>query len=180
MRGTHTLTSILARFLARFRVFKGNDNPYYGIRIPPKLKKLWILLEFVSVLPVVLLRYLLPLILRKIVVGDRFTVDFVVWILMEVDDTKFLLSMLSRFMLALALKYRGVYIYAEPKVLYARKSDTPYKKLVFQCIAYRKIAEMLSSPEINTSGKSISESFHELLKIVRAYFPSSSTHVFVK
>lgn len=41
MRGTHTLASLLAKFLSRFSAFRGSDNPYYGIRIPKGFRRLW-------------------------------------------------------------------------------------------------------------------------------------------
>ena len=55
MRGTHTLASMLARFLSKFATFKGSDNPYYGISIPNNAKRVWQLIEFISVLPILLL-----------------------------------------------------------------------------------------------------------------------------
>jgi len=63
MRGTHTLASLLARFLSKFTIFRGPDNPYYGISVPCGMRRLWQLLEFISVLPVLLFRLmsLIPL-----------------------------------------------------------------------------------------------------------------------
>jgi len=46
MRGSHTLTSLLASFMTKFDCFKGSDNPYYNIRIPKSLKRLWQVLDF--------------------------------------------------------------------------------------------------------------------------------------
>ncbi|MEM3714446.1 MAG: thymidylate kinase, partial [Nitrososphaeria archaeon] len=50
-RGSHLLASILARFLSRFAAFKGCSNPYYGVTIPNRLRSIWIMIEFSSLLP---------------------------------------------------------------------------------------------------------------------------------
>jgi len=52
IRGTHTLASLLARFLSKFAPFRGSDNPYYGISIPNSARRIWQLLEFISALPI--------------------------------------------------------------------------------------------------------------------------------
>ena len=41
MRGSHTLISIIARFLSKFTAFRGYDNPYYRISIPSGAKRVW-------------------------------------------------------------------------------------------------------------------------------------------
>ena len=51
----HTLASLLARFLYKFAFFRGFDNPYYGISIPDSAKRIWQLVEFISVLPILLI-----------------------------------------------------------------------------------------------------------------------------
>ena len=80
LRGTHTFASILARLLKKFRTFQGNDNPYYGLRIPPKLRHLWQLLELISIIPVWLWRFAIPKFLGYTVIGERGLLDFIVWV----------------------------------------------------------------------------------------------------
>jgi len=75
-RGSHLLASVLAKFLSRFTPFRGYSNPYYRIAIPLKLRSLWILLEFSSLLPHYLLRRSLSLL--HLVIGDRGLLDFIV------------------------------------------------------------------------------------------------------
>jgi hypothetical protein len=60
MRGTHILALLLARPLSRLKAFRGLDNPYYGISIPSHMERLWQLIEFISALPVLLVRFMLP------------------------------------------------------------------------------------------------------------------------
>ncbi len=57
MRGSHLAAWVLGKFLSKFEKFRGGDNPYFRIRIPRNLRKLWQILETVSGLPRVLVNY---------------------------------------------------------------------------------------------------------------------------
>ena len=76
MRGTHTLSFALGRILRRFEVFK-SSNPK-RITVPAKLRPVWSFLEFTSLMPVLIERFVLPDLLGFWVVGDRYTPDFIV------------------------------------------------------------------------------------------------------
>jgi len=78
MRGTHTWASLLASFLSRFETFKGPDNPYYHISIPTSAKTMWQLIEFVSLLPLLLTRFIIPSVMGYVVIAERYTPDFTV------------------------------------------------------------------------------------------------------
>jgi hypothetical protein len=71
---------MLARFLSKFVTFKGSDNPYYGISIPSYMKRVRQLIEFISVLPVLLVWFLLPGLLGYTVIAERYIPDFLVWV----------------------------------------------------------------------------------------------------
>ena len=104
MRGTHTLASLLARFLSRFAPFRGSDNPYYGISIPNSARRIWQLLEFISALPILLIRFVLPNLLGYIVVAERYLSDFLVWVSLTTRDANYLKRLEAKFMLALSMK----------------------------------------------------------------------------
>jgi len=82
--GTLTLVSLLAKFLSRFSAFRGSDNPYYGIRIPKGFRRLWQLIEFISAIPIVLIRFVLPNMLGFLVIAERYLPDLVAWISLRV------------------------------------------------------------------------------------------------
>ena len=114
MRGTHTLASMLAKFLSKFVTFRGSDNPYYGISIPSHMKRLWQLVEFVSVLPVLLVRFMLPSLLGYTIIAERYIPDFLVWVVITTDDSSYLSSISARFLLALALRAKAkIYVKAD-------------------------------------------------------------------
>ena len=83
LRGTHTLASIFARFLARFSRFRGPCNPYYWICVPRVLRWLWVWVEFFSILPIVFFRFVVPRFLGCVVVAERCLVDFLVWLMVS-------------------------------------------------------------------------------------------------
>lgn len=104
MRGSHTLTSLLSKLLSKTDVFKGEANPYYGINIPPNLSKVWWLLEYISALPIILVKYVLPHHLGYIVVADRYVLDLIVWITLITNEDIFLRSLLAKHLISLARK----------------------------------------------------------------------------
>ncbi len=84
-RGSHLAASLLARMLSKTRTMRGHENPYYSIKIPEKLKPLWLLIEFTSILPHYLARKALSI--SGIAIGDRGILDFIVWIYINIDHT---------------------------------------------------------------------------------------------
>ncbi len=59
MRGSHTFAWILGKFLSKFPSMKGTDNPYFNIRIPKNIKKIWQIIETLSGLPYIIVNYVL-------------------------------------------------------------------------------------------------------------------------
>ena len=75
MRGTHTIASVLARILARFPAFRGSCNPYYRVCVSPKMRLLWLWVELASILPIILLRFITPRLLGRVVVAERSLIE---------------------------------------------------------------------------------------------------------
>ncbi len=166
VRGTHLLLSILARILARFKSFKGRDNPYYGLRIPRKIVKLWVFLELVNFIPVYMGRYIAPRIMGYTVVGERGVADFIAWIILTTRNPRFLNTLAGRFLVSLALRDNCIYVYSEPAILYARRSDEiSLHDAIKQVITYNKLAELLGSRSINTGDMSLKETIKKILRL---------------
>jgi len=169
LRGTHTRASILARLLRKFRAFQGSDNPYYGLRIPPKLRHLWQLLEFISIIPVWLWRLAVPKFLGYTVISERGLLDFIVWVSITTRDLGFIYSSLSRIALALGLKRcLNIYVRADLEVLKTRRADESAQTTPLQLALYDAIARAVGAPVIDTTGKSVDESLVEALNILKA------------
>jgi thymidylate kinase len=169
MRGTHTLASVLARLFSRFAAFKGSDNPYYGISIPSGMKRLWQLLEFTSVLPVLLVKFILPSILGYTVIAERYIPDFLAWISTTTRDENYLERLEARFMLALSAKANvRIYVTAsEAELIKRRSGEVGEKFLSRQLKLYNRLAKIVKAYKIDTTDRSIKETLNELLNLIQ-------------
>ncbi|MEM2823673.1 MAG: hypothetical protein QXF69_06195 [Thermofilaceae archaeon] len=164
-RGSHLFASLLARFLSRFAAFKGGSNPYYGVAVPNRLRSVWIVVEFFSLLP----HYLLRRLLSKLhpVIGDRGVLDFIVWIIVTLDYPEFLTSLIGRFLARLSAMDRAVYVTAAFEVLRKRAHGTPHIFLLKEWVCYNVLAKYYASYTIDTTDKTPKEAMGELLKCLR-------------
>ncbi len=167
MRGTHTFASSIAFFLSKFRVFEGTDNPYYNISVPSSMKGFWQVLEFSSVIPIVLFKFVFPRFLGFCVIGERCFVDFIVWVAIVTRDESYLGKLSSRFFQRLALKsYARVYVTADTSALLKRRSDVSATMLRKQQSLYEKLANTVEAYIINTTGKSSESSLEKLMLLL--------------
>jgi thymidylate kinase len=169
MRGTHTLASLLARFLSRFAPFRGFDNPYYGISVPNSARRIWQLLEFISVLPILLTRFTLPSLLGYIVIAERYLPDFLVWVSLTTRDANYLRKLEAKFMLALLMKVDvRVYVTAsEAELAKRRGGEVDREFLSRQLKLYDRMAKLVGAYKIDTTGRSVEETLESLLSLVR-------------
>ncbi|MEM1510554.1 MAG: hypothetical protein QW096_11880 [Thermofilaceae archaeon] len=164
-RGSHLFASVLARFFSCFTSFRGYGNPYYGITVSLKLRPLWVLVEFSSLLPHYLLRRFLSLL--HPVIGDRGLLDFVVWIIVTLDYPKFLSSLIGGFLARLAAKEKNVYVKADLATLSRRVVGMPPSFLAKEIACYSVLAKYYASHTIDTTSRTPMESLGELLKCLR-------------
>jgi hypothetical protein len=97
-RGSHLFASLLYRLLSRFSSFRGVCNPYYGVCVPVKLRPLWVHVKFWSLIPHVIVRFILRRFCR-VLVCDRGFMDFIVWVIVTLEHPSFLSSIYGRFLL---------------------------------------------------------------------------------
>jgi thymidylate kinase len=164
MRGTHTLALVIACFLSRFNSLKGQDNPYFRIRSPSPIK-LWQLIEFLSVIPVILVKYEIPRRIGYIVIGERSYIDFIVWIVTTTNDPLFIRSKYATILLKMATHGKNFYVTAKPNTLLKRKFNEIDKKFLEKQIKYYKIlSKMINAVEIDSTKKSL---YQCLLEVYR-------------
>ena len=164
-RGSHLFASVLARLLSSFTSLKGYGNPYYKITVPLKLRSLWVLIEFFSLLPHYLLRRFLSIF--HLVIGDRGLLDFLVWIIVTLDYPEFLSNIIGDFLARLATKDKNVYVKADFTTLRRRAAGVPLSFLVKEIACYNVLAKYYASLIIDTTDKTPKESLHELLKCMQ-------------
>jgi hypothetical protein len=165
MRGTHTLASLFARFLSKFATFRGFDNPYYGVSVPCGMRRLWQFLEFVSVLPILLVKFILPSILGYTVVAERYVPDFIVWVSVTTRDEDYLERFEAKFMLALSVRaYVRVYVTAsEAELVKRRGGEVNLKFLAEQLRLYDVLARLVGGYRVDTTGRDVDSSLREVL-----------------
>jgi thymidylate kinase len=168
MRGTHTLASLFAGFLSKFTIFKGPDNPYYGISIPSCMRRLWQLLEFISVLPILVFRFMLPSFLGYTVIAERYVPDFIVWVSVTTRDEDYLERFEARFMLALSVRADvRVYVTASVAELVKRRcGEVDLKFLTEQIRLYNALAKLIGSYRVDTTGRDVDSSLREVLRFL--------------
>jgi DNA polymerase III delta prime subunit len=168
MRGSHTFVSFIAPVLAKFKTFQGSDNPYYDIRIPFSMTRLWQSLEFFSALPVILGRYIIQESMGVSVVGERCFLDFIVWVAMVTRDESYLNNFSSRFLNALAQKsYACVYVTADSDTILKRRTEVSAEMLNKQQRLYRKLSKKNGILTLDTTGKGTDESFRLLQQYLK-------------
>jgi thymidylate kinase len=161
MRGTHTLTSILARMLAKSQSFTGSCNPYYNLCIPKNLMRLWQLLEFLSSLPIIIAKFILPS-LYRVIIADRYVLDFVVWISATLNNNEYINKFEAKFLRALFSKVKvKVYVTAEVRIL-SKRGGGNVTFLAKQLKLYDSLASTVDVYKLDTTDKSIEDSFSEL------------------
>jgi DNA polymerase III delta prime subunit len=156
IRGTHTLAYLLAMFLKKVFKFHGEELHYYKVWIPRQLEKFWLLIEFISIIPLIFLYYYLYRICY-VVVSERSLVDLIVWVLGGLKSKKDILkSFVFRTMLIFALKYKPIYITANINDLVKRK---PYEKdLILNMFSYYELLKnTLALEYIDTSNNTINK-----------------------
>jgi len=164
MRGTHTFASLLARMMARFPSLAGSDNPYYHISIPRRLLPMWQFVEFVSMLPVLFARFLLPSLRGNFVIAERYIPDFIVWVTITTDDPAYIKSFTARFLLSLLSKTgTKVYITADYAELLSRRNDVDPTFLKRQLNLYEKLAKSVGASKLDTTWASVDESAKALI-----------------
>jgi len=164
-RGSHFLASVLAKFLSRFGGFRGSCNPYYGVCISGRLRRLWVHLEFWSLLPHVFVRGLLGRVCRFLIC-DRGFLDFVVWVVVTLNYPGFLRGVYGRFLLRLAERERPVYLYADLDTL-AKRADVSRGFVARELAVYNVLARYVSRCWVDTSVGSLVDSVVAVWRCLR-------------
>jgi len=164
MRGTHTLVSLLSRFLTKFTAFRGSENPYYKTTIPRNLKKLWQFIEFASALPIILIKLILLSALGSWVIAERYLPDFLTWVSLTTKDQHYPESIEAKFLLALSSKaHAKIYVTATLSELSRRRKETNHISLCKQRKLYDRIASDIHAKRLDTTDKSVDASLEDVL-----------------
>lgn len=167
MRGSHTMASLIARILSRIKAFKGIDNPYYNIKVPRSMRGLWAVIEFVSMLPILFFKYLLPHKFKYVVIGERSIPDFIAWVILTLNYPGYLKTLQAKFLLRILNTHFKIYVTASLNELVRRRNDMNRTILLKELVIYEFLYRVLNAHKLDTTGKSIEESLNEILSIVK-------------
>jgi thymidylate kinase len=168
IKSQHSLAFIITRIFLKFAPHSVSSTPdgfiiqIRGISDSSIGGSFWSLIEFVSILPLILLRVYLPLLTGKIVIADRYVIDSVVMIAYMINKPEFMGSFIARLMLRFIPKDSLLFhldsTYEEISKRRGSRAD-PKNFIDFQRNMYARI----SSITINTSVFSIKKTA-ELIK----------------
>jgi len=166
IKSYHTLAYVLSRIYRKLSPSAVTLNAYgHIIRInaicSSRLGRLiWAWIEFVSLLPCVLLRAYLPLLTGKIVIADRYLVDSIVSIAYTLNEPRFDSCFLARIMLSLIPANSVlIYLYANREELKRRRGAMadPDDFLQFQLEMYDRLSRHLMAVKYDTTKQGIDE-----------------------
>lgn len=158
LRARHSLSYLVSQILLRLgfqAIVKQGDTEILDSRSLPE-KRIWSLLEFVSILPWILARMNLPLLLGYMVIAERYVVDTIVYNRYYIgEDFSFYEKILLRILPKNALL---IHLDANTRELGERRqSDWPEDFIDYQLRQYRTLASRLKALTINTSHKNKEE-----------------------
>jgi len=177
IRGRHSIAFILSNFLMMLGYYRTVTVPsgvVYRIFDPwllPKLQRVWGFIEFVSILPWVILKVYLPKIFGYTIVAERYIIDTVVYLGYWLGYD-FLHSFLARVMLSFIPKKSAlIHLDAETQILIKRLMRIRYDiatedYIAFQLKVYRMLSRMLKATTINTSKYNEEEVFQRVVKVL--------------
>lgn len=174
IRGRHSLAFLLACFFTKLGYYKivktsrGTKHKVFDPQLLPKLHLLWGIIEFVSVLPWILLRVYLPIFLGYTIVAERYVVDTVVYLSYWLGYD-FLQGFLAKILLNFIPKDSVlIHFDAETQLLLKRiQNDTVTKDfVVFQRRVCYILAKMLNAVTIDTSKSDVKQTFQQILEVL--------------
>lgn len=174
IRAHHSLASILSKVLVILGYYhivflQGRNHKSFDVKLLPRLKAFWGFIEFVSVLPWILIKVKLQLFLGYIVIADRYLVDTIVNVAYFLDDPNFLRGDIARILLNMISKDAFlIHLDAKTEIVFARiekrkSEEIDVKFIKFQQRAYLLLAAYLGALSIDTSHREAADTFKIIL-----------------
>lgn len=166
VKSYHTLAYVLSNLIAKLSLNTVELNAQGNIiKIKPLQdkrisRKLWTWIEFLSVLPVAIIKVWIPVKAGWIVIADRYLLDSIASIAYTINDPTFPDSLIARLMLGLVPK-RAVLIHLDaPYSEIAKrrgKATDPASYIEFLRATCLKLARCLNTISLDTSKLTIDE-----------------------
>jgi len=176
IRSPHTLAFLLSCFLIKLGFCRIVENPFGKKKEFPSvhtnrlLRLFWSLLEFVSVIPLILIRVYVPLLLGYTVIAERYLADTIVNISYYTKDLDFVRSSTAKILLGFIPKNaRLIHIDADYPTLLKRRGVyvEAFDFIQFQRKGYDIINNLIHTTSINTSNINIEQTFKQMLSSLK-------------
>lgn len=173
IKSLHTLAYLISMFfqLVKRGHFIKNPNKIVITRFQSTdykfLSKVWPFIEFVSVLPWILLKVYFPVFFGFIIIADRYVTDTVVMISTSVKDEAFVDSFLGRLLLKMIPKGTIIiHLDIDLDTVLRRRLDIEYTipEIENQIMLYRTLADKVGAYTINTAKLGVEETIEEILE----------------
>lgn len=170
IKSLHTLAYVLAQanLFGRYRLV-ANPNGVKIRRFEPAYRRLWAVIEVLSVLPLLFFKIYVPQLFNFTIIADRNVIDTVVTIAVRTQNPGFADSYLGRLLLALMPKRRVViHLDLDIATLLERRWDIEYTRdeLEYQLGLYRRIAAEVGAHTYDTSQLNSDETFNAAVTVI--------------
>jgi len=164
LRSLHTLAFVISKLAMRILDLKDvyEFRSKYSRR--RSFRSIWYIIEFISIIPLVLLKFRIPLSIGYTVVAERYIIDWMVSVSYASRNELFIDSLIARLAFKLIPKQSLlIFIDASYDAIRLRgRTEDSFEFIQFQRTLYARIANKLNSLVINTSDKTLPE-VHELI-----------------
>ena len=182
IKSFHTLAYVLSKIIEGLSPRSVVRNAQYNvIRINSMCcnrfnRLLWSLIEFISIIPLVLLRVYIPLLMGKIVITERYIVDSIASIAYALDNPEFDTGNLANIMLHFIPKEAIlIHLDSDYETVKSRRLELtdPKDFFQFQRKIYDKLSKRLNAFRIDTAWRSVEETAFEIRKLVAQRFTNN-------
>lgn len=166
IKSLHTLAYFISRIFEsrgwRRLVKNPNNTIVFRFELPNSrsAEKFWQIIEFISVLPWIIVKVNLAIFFGFTVVSDRYTIDSIISIAMRTRSPSFVESFLGKLLLRMIPKEAAViYLDVDLHTVLKRRHDIEYTadEIQGQIVLYRLLAEKMGAYFIDTRMLSIED-----------------------
>ncbi len=168
IRSLHTLAFVLSYIFGKLLHLKDPTAFRLKYKEHKWFRKIWLPIEFISVLPLVIIKVTLPYKLGYTIVAERFVIDWIVAMAYIFNDQEILRSRYAKLLFFFVPRSsKMIYIDSSYASIASRRSDCAdsFEFIDFQRRCYKIYAQLLDAKVIDTSRIDVSETS----KLIKQY-----------
>lgn len=172
IKSLHLLAYYISCIFETFNRFEIIKNPNgivikrFNVKVLRSLCDIWPFIEFISILPWIILKVYLPILFGYTVVADRYLIDTIVTVSTRVGNRDLSEGFFGRLLLRFMPKDSVIILLiADLNTILRRREDVEYtyKELQHQISLYRSLARRFNAYEIDTTEVSLKENLEKIV-----------------